>query len=159
MSSLMRPWPSQASYEYIPRASSDSRSDAVETGASQLSAIEESLGLRNADEWQQLIDGTLIEMGRRPHFFADVDEEIAAPTLEAVAAAVKFACFARDRMLAAPGQALPDGDGGVVIQHALPDGATESFEADAEGRCSIWFYPRAPRAPIQEEIEFADDAF
>lgn len=155
MPSLMRTW--RASYDYIPRGLSERRGDVVDTGASQISAVEESRRLRNYDQWQTLIDGTLIEMGRNPQAFADEDEGIDAPTPEAIAAAAKFALLARDAMWVAPGQTLPDGDGGLVMQHALSDGATESFEADANGRCSIWFYPRAPQKPVQTEIEFADD--
>jgi hypothetical protein len=149
MPNLMRRW--QARYESIPRGSSESRADVVETGAAQFSAVEESARLRDASRWEELINSTLIELGRKPQLFADAEEGIAAPTPRAIDAAVKFALFAREAMLAAPGQVLPDGEGGLVIQHALPEGATESFEADADGNSSIWFYPRAPQKPVQSD--------
>lgn len=149
MPSLMRTWQNQSNYEYVPRGSSGHRREVVETGASRLSATEELEGLKNRDCWDQLVDSVLIEMGRNPEAFADADEGIVAPTAAAVNAAVWFAYQARDRMLAAPEQTLPDGDGGVMIHRALPDGATESFEASADGSCSIWLYQRAPLKPVK----------
>jgi hypothetical protein len=154
MPSLMRTW--KSSYEPTPHGYSEHTSDALETGASQISAIEETKQFVNREKWQDLLDRTLIEVGKNPQIMADADEGIAAPTDRAIAKAVAFARFARDAMIAPPGQALPDGDGGLVIQHALPNGATESFEVDAKGNCSIWLYPRAPGQPIQWEVEISD---
>lgn len=152
MPSLMRTW--KSSYEPTSYSSSEPTSDAIDTGASQLSAIDETKSIANRDRWQNWLDHTLIEVGRDPSSMADPDEGIEAPTQCAIEMAVKFARFARDAMLVPAGQILPDGDGGLVIQHALPDGATESFEVDANGNCSIWLYPRAPGTPIQTEVEF-----
>jgi hypothetical protein len=151
MNSLMRTW--KSSYEPTPRGCSEQATYAVDTGTSELSAIEEAKRISNYDKWQDLLDGTLIEVGRNPRLMADAEEGIQEPTPFAIAKAVKFAQFAREKMLAPPGQTLPDGEGGLVIQHALPDGATESFEVDADGNCSIWLYLRAPQKPIQWEIE------
>ena len=154
MPNVMRTW--KSSCGPIPGGSSERASDAIDTGAAELSAIEENQRLSNREKWQDLLDHTLIEVGLNPEVMADADEGIAAPTQAAIAKAVNFARFARDAMIAPPGQTLPDGEGGLVIQHALADGATESFEVDAEGNCSIWLYPRAPRKPVQWEIEIVE---
>ncbi len=154
MPSLMRTW--HVSYDCTPRGSSDRKNEVVETTASQLSR-EETVRLRNRDWWDELIDHTLINMGLNPQAYADADEGVAPPSQAAIAKAVKFALSVRERMLVPAGQILADGNGGLMIQHALPDGATESFEADAAGNCSIWFYPRAPQKPTQTPIEFTDD--
>ena len=156
MPSLMHTW--RASYDHTPRGYSEQRTDAVGTGTSQLSATDEAVRLQNYDRWQKLIDKTLIEMGRNPEAFSDADEGVLAPSCDAIRGATKWAFVARDMMLAAPGQILPDGDGGLTIQHALSDGATESFEVSADGRCALCLYPRAPKKPSRTEIEFADDA-
>lgn len=160
MPEIMQTWQSQSSYSgqlpgYQLPVASNHQEDFIDTGASLLSAIEESESLRNYDRWQQLIDNVLIEMGVNPQAFADPDEGVAAPTPDSIRAAVLFARFARE-MRFPPGQTMLDGDGGIIMQHALPNGETESFEAKADGSYSIWYYPRAPQKPIQTKFELRE---
>ena len=142
-------WPASDATESMAVGVSVSHRSVVETGPAQTSATNEAETLRNRDQWDALIDTVLIEMGRNRQAFADEDEGIVAPTLEAVNSAHRFAMHARNRAFPAAGQTLPDGDGGLVIQRALADGATVSFEAAADGSWAIWFYPRAPRPPVK----------
>ena len=148
MPNTMHTWQPRSNMSFDTQSSSAQTFDFVETRTSQLSAVDEARSLNNRDSWQQVIDGVLIEMGRSPDAFADSDEGIDPPTKEAVATAVEFATFARDETLAPPGQTMPDGDGGVVFQRALPDGETETFEAAADGSWSMFIYSRAPKAPV-----------
>ena len=151
MPSAMGLWRTRSEGAFSAAGVSDGRRNVVETGALQISAAEEAAALRDRTSWQELIDRVLIEMGRNPLAFADEGEGIVAPTQASVDSACRFARFARDRAFPAAGQTLPDGEGGLVVQRALPDGATVSFEAAADGSWAIWFYPRAPRPPVKLE--------
>jgi hypothetical protein len=149
MPNAMRTWSVPDATELLAIGVSGSRRNVVETGAAQTSATAEAELLRNRDQWERLINTVLIEMGRNHQAFGDEDEGIIAPTVDAVTSACNFAIYARDRAFPAAGQILPDGDGGLVIQRALADGATMAFEAAADGSWAIWFYPRAPQPPVR----------
>lgn len=151
MSSVMDTWHSGTAGGYRVSRSPDlhEQGEATRTGILRLSAEEEAHLLANWAQWEHVINNVLIEMGRDPERFGDSDEGLLPPTPQAVQEAVRFAQFARSRGAAGPGQILPDGDGGIVIQLALPEGETLSFEASPGGSASLWRYRRPPLPPVE----------
>jgi hypothetical protein len=153
MINSMSYWQNDTENGYIPQSVSGRNLSVVTTGAAGLSAARENLQLQNKNKWNVCIDNVLIEMGRHPQAYADIEEGILPPTHKAIATAIQFAHYARDRMWPSPGQILPDGEGGLHFQRAVLSGVIISFEARSDGRCWIWHYPRPPHPPVGREIE------
>jgi hypothetical protein len=101
---------------------------AVETRAATVDTL--ATEDRHRSDWQSVIDQKLIEWGRDPGQLAE--DELIPPTRAAVARAVKIARDLRDREWPPPLRAVPDGDGGVVLERwAGPWSA--AFEIDSQG--------------------------
>jgi hypothetical protein len=99
---------------------------------------------QHREQWRKIMDDTLIEMGRNPERFADRDEGDVPPTPRAIETAINFVRQAQAGAWPPAGQVLSDGEGGILIQRALPDGKTLSFEAADDGSWMTLIYRRPP---------------
>ena len=123
------------------------RRRAAAPSAFQVSAADEGQLIAREDAWRTIQD-TLIEMGHHPERFSDADERLSPPSHKAIQTAYDFAKSNGKRRAAPPDEILPDGDGGITIRLAMPDRSTLSFEAAADGGCSLVMYRAAPSKPV-----------
>ena len=66
------------------------------------------------DAWEAIIDQKLIEWARHPERLEEVD--LIPPTQDAIRSACALASDMRDQGWPPPQRAVPDGDGGIVLE-------------------------------------------
>ncbi|MCG3129547.1 MAG: hypothetical protein FLDDKLPJ_00280 [Phycisphaerae bacterium] len=113
-------------YEDVNEEPNETADALVSTEARQLS--------RHREAWRQEIDRKLIEWGRDPSQFEDVD--LIPPTQEAIRVASRIALQMMDCGAAPPTAVVPDGDGGIVIERRTPT-TVESIEVTREGAAEM----------------------
>lgn len=68
------------------------------------------------EEWQLLLDSTLIEWGQHPELLVDEDEDIDAPSARIVSRAYLIAMSLSKAGAPCPDRIIPDGEGGFVFK-------------------------------------------
>ena len=83
------------------------------------------------EDWQEVIDYTLIEWGKDPSKLKD--EDFKPPTIKSITKAIGFAKETRDKLLPPPLRTVPNGDGGIVFERR--DGEIfQKLEVDENGQ-------------------------
>ncbi len=89
------------------------------------------------DSWNKIIDVVLATWRERPEQFED--DGIDAPSVAAIAAASKAACFLRAQGAPSPTNLSPTGDGGVALHYEHND-VLLTIEFDADGHREMRFH-------------------
>lgn len=79
-------------------------------------AIKAVVNEQQIDQWQEILDDTLIPWGLNPQSLADDDEGIEAPPRSLVSLAYQIAMNLCRAECPAPNRIIPDGDGGFVLK-------------------------------------------
>lgn len=115
---------------------SDDIRQPAQTNAASKGSVNGELENKSWEAWEAFMDAELLEWARSPESRTDEEEGILPPTPEAFYTVFQLALDFRNEQVAPPARAVPDGEGGICLEHG-DSNAFESLHVRADGSAEL----------------------